>query len=287
MKRVLITGANSYIGESFEKWAKVKYPDQFQIDTLDMIDKSWKKTNFSGYDVIFHVAGIVHRKECPEMKELYYEVNTKLPVEIAIKAKKEEVKQFVFMSTMSVYGIDTRVINKKTKPVPKTWYGKSKLKAEKELKRLEDRNFGVAIVRPPMVYGKDCKGNYATLEKVALKIPVFPNIDNQRSMLYIDDLCEFLCLLMSKGGRDVYFPQNSEYVRTSDMVRIIAKKAGHPIWISKVWCPVIWIAQRVPGKISTLINKAFGNLVYDTNMSLEFKGEYQISHLESSISGKE
>ena len=126
MKKILITGANSYIGTSFEKYLKENYPDEYIVDTVDMIDGSWREKSFAGYDSVFHVAGIAHQKETKKNAHLYYEVNRDLAVETAKKAKSEGVKQFIFLSSMSVYGMDTGVITKETKPNPKSNYGKSK-----------------------------------------------------------------------------------------------------------------------------------------------------------------
>lgn len=287
MKRILITGANSYIGESFKAWAEKRYPDEFEINTIDMIDGSWRETDFSGYDVVFHVAGIVHKKEKPDMKSLYKTVNTKLPIEVAQKAQIEGVGQFIFMSSMSVYGMNTGVITRETKAFPRSLYGKSKLLAEKELLKMNNDGFRIAVLRPPMVYGQGCKGNYLLLTKAARVLPLFPNIENRRSMLYIDNLCEFLCLLIESGRDGIYFPQNREYVKTSDMVKIIAIISGHKIWLTKLLNPFIWIVGKIPGRISVLLEKVFGSLVYELELS-QYEGfNYQLLGLRESVKAME
>lgn len=291
MKRVLITGANSYIGESFERWVMKKYPNEFQIDTVDMIDESWRQKSFEGYDAVFHVAGIAHAdigKVSEETKTFYYKVNRDLTIETAEKAKREGVHQFVFMSSMIIYGESAAVGKKKvitidTKPQPANFYGDSKWQADKGVRKLKDETFHVAVVRPPMIYGKGSKGNYPLLAKLAKKLPVFPDITNERSMLHIDNLCEFLKLLMEHGESGIYFPQNSEYVRTSTLVKEIAKVSGHKIWVTKLLNPVVWIASRISGKISRMANKAFGNAVYEKDMSEHFDGKYRVRNLRDSI----
>ena len=61
MKRILITGADSYIGTSVEKWLKrSEFSGMYQVDTVDMRGEGWKQKDFSGYDTVFHVAGIAH-----------------------------------------------------------------------------------------------------------------------------------------------------------------------------------------------------------------------------------
>ncbi len=97
MKKILITGANSYVGTSFEKWLS-QWPDKYHVDTIDMIDGTWREKSFVGYDVIFHVAGIAHIKETKENAHLYYEINRDLAFETAQKAKADGTKQFIFLS---------------------------------------------------------------------------------------------------------------------------------------------------------------------------------------------
>src|SRR5690554_6731837 len=113
MRRVLITGQNSYIGTSVERWL-LRDPDKYKVDTIDMKDGSWKEKDFSQYDVVFHVAGIAHIKETSENQDLYYKVNRDLAYETAQKAKEDEVGQFIFLSSMSVYGLENGVIYKDT-----------------------------------------------------------------------------------------------------------------------------------------------------------------------------
>lgn len=291
MKRVLITGANSYIGQSFESWVTQKYSEQFQIETLDMIDGSWRKKSFVGYDVVFHVAGLAHAdvgKVSEERKKFYYKINRDLAVETAQKAKKDGVKQFVFMSSMIIYGESAglgkkKIITGETLPCPANFYGDSKWQADQGVRALDEADFHVAVLRPPMIYGNGSKGNYPLLAKMAKKLPVFPDIQNERSMLHVDNLCEFLCLLMLDGRSGIFFPQNEEYVKTSEMVRQIAAASGHGIWITKLFNPLVWCASMIPGKISGLVNKAFGSICYAQEISKYSGIEYQVKDFQTSI----
>ena len=280
MKKILITGANSYIGTSFEKWLS-KYPDKYSIDTIDMIDGVWRKKDFSSYDVVFHVAGIAHVSSNPKMKEIYYKVNRDLTIETAIKAKNEGVKQFIFMSSIIVYGDSSsskRVIDKNTVPTPSDFYGDSKLQAEQGIKQLESDNFKIVILRPPMIYGKGSKGNYPRLAKLAKITPVFPDFDNERSMLHIDNLCQFVKIMIDNEEAGIFFPQNKEYVRTSEMVKLIAEAHGKTIKMTRLFNPII----RLMFRIGT-INKVFGNLVYDKSMSDYDKANYRVTDFKDSI----
>lgn len=294
MKRILITGAGSYIGMSVEKWlTKPEFSGVYQVDTVDMRGDAWKEKDFSGYDTVFHVAGIAHAdvgKVTEEQEKLYYKVNCDLAVETAVKAKKSGVKQFIYMSSIIVYGEGTsvrkkRVITKDTKPSPSNFYGDSKWKAEQKLAPLSDDTFHVAILRPPMIYGRGSKGNYPVLAGLARKLPVFPDIDNERSMLYIKNLSEFFRLLVESEDGGIYFPQNMEYVKTSNMVELIAKVHGRKFKSMKCLNWAVYLISHVPGKAGGMANKAFGNLTYDKTMSNHFEstGNYRLFNIEKSI----
>lgn len=264
MKKILITGANSYIGTSFESYLQ-QWKDEYKIDTIDMIGDSWKSVSFSNYDVIFHVAGIAHVKESKKNAFLYYKINEELAIETALKAKNEKVKQFIVLSSMSVYGIEEGIVDEFTIPNPKTNYGLSKLKADKKIVQLNDDSFKVVILRPPMVYGKNCKGNYQKLRKFALNFPFFPLIENQRSMIFIDNLSMFVKKVIDGNMHGIFFPQDAEYICTSNLVKLIAYNNNKKIILTKIFNPLIRLCLKI--KIP-LIKKIFGNLVYKKNDSV-------------------
>lgn len=289
MKKVLITGANSYIGTTFENWIR-ENDSEINTDTLDMIGEAWKTADFSSYDAVFHVAGIAHAdvgKVSEEQQALYYKVNAGLTEECAKKAKAEGVKQFVFMSSIIVYGESAgigkeRVITKDTTLTPANFYGDSKVKAEEAIIPLTDESFKVAILRPPMIYGKGSKGNYPLLAKFARKLPFFPNVNNQRSMLYVGNLCKFVACLIKREESGIFFPQNKEYVNTGEMVKHIATIRGRKIGLIGLFNPMLKLMGKLGGKLGGLVNKAFGNMVYEKSMS-EYDFDYQIYDLEESI----
>ena len=290
MKKILITGANSYIGMAVENWLR-KNEENYSVDTVDMIDGTWREKSFTSYDVVYHVAGIAHAdvgNVSEETKAFYYKINTELAVETAEKAKRDGVKQFIFMSSMIIYGESGRfgqqkMVNRNTVPSPANFYGDSKWQADQKIQQLDDERFKVVIVRPPMIYGKGSKGNYPTLAKMARKLPIFPKIHNQRSMLHIDNLCEFIRLMIDNEENGVFFPQNREYSQTSELVHLISKCTGNKMIITSLLNPFVWITAYIPGKISGLVNKAFGNMTYDKEISVYPKGDYQIVSLEESV----
>lgn len=304
MKRVLITGASGYIGTNVEcylmEYNTKEGRECYQVETLSLRDSSWENYDFTPYDTILHMAGKAHADighVSEEVKQEYYDINCELAVRTAAKAKAEGVPQFVYISSVIVYGDSAKVgsskhITRDTEPSPANFYGDSKWQAEKRLKELEASDFFIAIVRPPMVYGKGSKGNFPLLVKLADKLPVFPDIPNERSMIYIENLAEFLRLLIDSGEGGTYLPQNKEYVTTARMVKAIAEAKGRKLRLTRVLNPLVKLASIIPGKIGGMANKAFGSLTIDRAFGLlkideESDGqqlpEYQIYSLEESI----
>lgn len=283
MRHVLITGAGSYVGTNVELWLR-QFPDKYEIHTLDMRGNAWKQHDFSKYQVVFHVAAIVHLnsgRESASIRNQYYEVNTELAFETAEKAKISGVEQFIFMSSMSVYG-ETGYITHNTEPAPQSFYGDSKWQAEQRIQGLSDTGFKVAVLRPPMVYGKGAKGNYPVLSKLAGKTIVFPRTENRRSMVYIGNLCEFIRLLIDNEDEGLFFPQDKQWINTCDMVREIADVRNHHIWFTGMLRPCVMIGKKFPGRIGKMCRKAFGDCCYDMEMS-EYRDEYRIYSLAEAI----
>lgn len=285
MKKILITGANSYIGISVETYLN-QWPERYQLDTVDMIGDGWKAVSFCGYDAVLHVAGLVHQpqtKNDPAQAEAYDRINHRLAVETAEKAKREGVRQFLFLSSASVYGLNAPVgkvvmITEDTPLNPTDNYGISKKKAEEGLQNLQDSGFKVAILRPPMIYGKGCKGNYQTMVKLARKLPVFPKVSNQRSMLYMENLAEFIRLLIDDEAEGIFCPQNREYVNTSEMVNLIAHAHGKGILLIGGFT---W-ALKLLASVTGIVDKAFGSLCYDFQLS-NYPKDYCVKDLQESI----
>lgn len=286
MKKILVTGANSYVGNSFQNYLNDFFGDRYQIDTIEMRDGSWKEKRFEGYDVVYHVAGIAHSdngKISPEKEKLYRGVNTDLTIEVAKKAKADGVKQFIFMSSAIIYGESNKIGKKKciardTEPSPANCYGDSKLQAELGIVPLQDEDFKVCILRCPMIYGKGSKGNFPQLEKFAKKLKFFPYIKNERSMLYIGNLVEFVRLMIDNEEKGIFWPQNAEYSNTSELVKMIGAANNKKVHLIKGFGWLLKFMSLFVRKI----NKAFGNLSYAQDLS-EYKVNYRKYTLEESI----
>lgn len=284
MKHILITGAQSYIGTAFAAYL-AGFPESYSVDTLDMRDSAWKETSFAGYDAVYHVAGIAHSDGGKKGDEaLYRAVNTDLAIETAAKAKADGVRQFLFMSSVLVYGKSTppakrRIIGKDTPPAPYNCYGRSKLEAEKGLLALGDGTFHVAILRCPMIYGKGCRGNYHTLSAYATRLPFFPRVGNRRSMLYIENLCIFVRQAIDGEVFGIFHPQNAEYVNTSKCFALIAACHGKKVRLTRVFNWALALLRPFTG----LVDKVFGDTAIDMELSRFGDNSYQKVSFEESI----
>lgn len=280
MKRILITGAGSYVGESVKKYMMTH--GDYRIDAVDTMGDAWKKADFAQYDVVYHVAGIAHVNADPKMEALYYKVNRDLTIEVAKAAKAAGVKQFIFMSSQIVFhesqSLKTEVLTTATKENPNGFYGDSKLQAENGIKPLADEKFKVCILRPCMIYGPNAKGNFPRLAKLASKVPVFPEWHNKRSMLYIDNLAEFVKQCVDRELEGTFYPQNREQADTVEIIRFFAKAAGHKVWITRLLNPFVWLGSFVLQPI----NKMFATYYYDPSMS-KYDFEYQDVSFEESL----
>lgn len=283
MKRILITGAGSFVGTSIEKWL-LRSPNDFSVDTVDTMNDAWKQADYSKFDVVFHVAGIAHVDPKPEMAPLYYKVNRDLAIEVAKCAKEHGVKQFIYMSSRIVYRVSRslkgNVTYPDTKPDPNDFYGDSKLQAENGLKELESESFKICILRPPMIYGAGNKGNLPRLAWLATKTPIFPDWHNKRSMLHVNNLAEFVKQIIMRELSGTFYPQNAELADTVEIVRAVAKENRHKIWITRLLNPFVWLGSFFLPPIP----KMFADSYYVPEMS-KYDFDYQVINFADSIKG--
>lgn len=279
MKKILILGAKSYLGESLFCWLG-KFPNKYEISIVSTLNYQWKDADFSKYDTVVDFAGIAHINNItPDMEGLFYSVNRDLTIEIGQYAKKHGVKHLIYFSSMNVYGDCCDKIQDRTVVNPTSFYGDSKLQGDLGLEKLEDENFKVAHLRPPFVYGNGCSGNYNSISNIAKKTPIFPDFKNNKSMIYIDNLCEFVRLVIDNKTDGYLTPQNKELVSTADLVREIAKVNRHKVWFTKLfnWC------IPIGNKITRQIRRAFADDCYDLNLSNYFGWKYCVVGFAESI----
>lgn len=279
MMNILIVGKDSYIGESLYTWIE-KYSDKYDVDIISPINGAWKKADFSKYDTVVNLAGIAHIKNITEeMKDLFYSVNRDLSIEIASYAKNNGVKHFIIFSSMNVYGDYCECINDRNAENPTSFYGDSKLQGDIGIRKLEDNSFAVSYIRPPFVYGKNCTGNYNTISRIARKTPIFPTYKNKKSMIYIDNLCEFVRMTIDEKLVGVLTPQNKELVSTYELVREIARWHNKRILFTGLFNWTIKPAIR----LTKTFRRAFANDCYVLNISNYWNYKYCVVSFEESI----
>ena len=285
MKKILITGRGSYLGNSLKAYLEA-FGNHYRVDCVSLRSGDWMEQSFRGYDAVYHTAAIVHQprsKDAPGELARYRAVNCDLAVDAAKKAKAEGVRQFVFLSTMAVYGLTaafgkTVTITAQTPTVPTDNYGLSKLEAERALLSLEGPDFRVSILRPPMIYGKDCKGNFRSLVSMARRLPFFPKVPNRRSMLYVGSLNRLVQQIIDREERGIFCPQDPEYVNTSAMVQAIAAAQGKRLLLIPGFSWALHLLRHLTGAV----DKAFGSLVYDKALS-KLEEDYCIASFPDSV----
>lgn len=222
MKKILVTGSSGYIGRNF-----INFNNKYIFEKFSLLNQKIEDIHFDNLDVILHFAALVHQKiEYPYIK--YHEINVDYPVELAKLAKENGVRQFVFISTIAVYGEEKKILDENTTCNPITSYGMSKLEAEKQLLELNDDSFIVSIIRPPMVYGKNAPGNIKSLVKLVKKIPLIPlaEIHNKRSFISIQNLCHMINEIIIQTKAGVLLASDDEPLSTTELVKHIADALG-------------------------------------------------------------
>lgn len=237
---------------------------------MDVLSEDWKNYDYSSFDAIVHVAGIVHRPDCKDW-ELYKRVNTDMPVKIATMAKEQGVKQYIYFSTMGVYQANKKLgasVVDETTPLlsnSSSFYGMSKLMAEEALTKLQEEGFSVAFVRPPSVYGKGCKGGYITgFKKIAQMLPVIPRAYENacQSFIYIDNLSECVRLIVENHLGGVFCPQDDEIPNANRLLEVICKGIGKTYRSSRLLGICLQLLNFIP-----LVKKAYGGIEYSRTLS--------------------
>ena len=232
MINILLTGANGFVGSYF----KSKYADKYNIQTFSFLNDDFKSLHVEGVEVIVHLSALVHQMG-GAAKEEYERVNVTQTLELARKAKESGVKHFVFMSSIKVYGEETNVAYSETTTCkPEDEYGKSKLKAEKELRKLESDDFKVSIIRTPIVYGYGVKANIKNLMGLVQKVSVLPfgRIQNRRSMVYVGNLCHVMDVIIQKEASGLFLASDDRAVSTTELIELIANALDKKIYLIKM-----------------------------------------------------
>ena len=261
-KNVLVVGDTSYIGKAF-----MAYAQGVNVHGVSARENAWENAHWENIHTVLHCAGLAHVPQKKHMQSQYHHINCKLAVEVATYSKAKGVGQFIFLSSMAAHG----------NPKAGDMYAQSKLAAEKALEKLNCPSFKVCIIRPPMVYGPGCKGNFPKLVKLVHRLPAFPNVpQQQRSMIYIDNLSQCILQLIINNQGGLHLPQNTEYVNTTHLAQLIAQYTGKNLRTTTLFNPFIHGLKGIVPPIS----KLFGNLVYPQESS---NATYHVVPFEESV----
>jgi nucleoside-diphosphate-sugar epimerase len=275
MKKVLIAGANSFVGRIFLKYSQYKNADE-----ISLVENKPEDIDFGKYDVVLHLAAIVHQsKKIPDSE--YYRVNKDLCLRVAENAKKAGVKQFVFLSTLKVYGEFvpfSEIRNESSKCFPDDAYGRSKFEAEIGLKELEDPDFIISIIRTPLVYGEGVKANMLSIVKLIDFLPVLPfgSVLNKRNFTYAENLIGYIDKIIEKRASGIFIAMDERAISTTELVIYLAKSLGKNVILFKL--PQIFIkigAFFKPG----IFDRLYGSLEFENNKTrkeLNFTPPYSI-----------
>lgn len=276
MNRIVIIGKKSFLGINFYNWI-ITNKINYDINLVGSRNSEWKLHDYSKVDVVIHVAAIVHSKKINEI--VYEEINYELVKDVSNFVKNKGVKHFIFISTLAVFGVDSGYIDENTLEFPKSIYAKTKLKAENYLKSIESGNFKISIIRSPMIYGKGSKGNYKKLSNISKFLFIFPQSYNSRSIIYVKNLCKFIQIIIDQQLMGVFYPQNYDYVNTTQLVESIRSLKGQYTHKSR-------ILGKINYNIFSITRKIFGNFQVSKMLyggPMNFPYDYQVKSFKESI----
>ena len=245
--KVLITGSNGFVGKELSNFFKLNGIDHKCLTRnsqyLDLDQKhvlledfycveSWVEV-LKDIDVVIHLVAKTHKNFDSTLNSLeeYRNINVKITETLCKSIKKSRAHRLVYLSSIKVNGESTnsnQFFDENTIPKPEDNYGKTKLEAEEVIKK-EFSNSGkeYTIIRAPLLYSaKNLKGNLKLLEKIIRKgIPLpLGSIKNQRSMLELKTLCEFIsaCLSSFETSNKIFLVSNDERYSTPEIINKIA-----------------------------------------------------------------
>jgi len=283
---ILVTGANGFVGKALvlallrKRGVKVsatarqifKLPEEceFHIASLDL-DNNWTNA-LRDCDTVVHVAARVHilRDRHTETLSTFSTVNTGGTLHLARQAVKAGVKRFVFVSSIKVNGEATKsdaFFTADDIPKPTDEYGVSKWEAEQGLMQLAaDTKMEVVIIRPPMLYGPNVKGNFAKLATLIAKgIPLpLAMVKNQRSFMALDNLVDLIltCIDHPKAANQIFLASDAQDLSTPELLNRMANAMRRNIILFPFPLPLLNLSATIIGKKNEA-NSLLGSLRLD------------------------
>ena len=232
MKSMVLTGSNGFVGSYFIN----NYSQKYAIQKFSFLNDDFTLLNLNDVNVVVHLSALVHQMGGASDAE-YERVNVTQTLDLARKAKESGVGQFVFMSTVKVYGEEmSSIYTERSMCIPQDEYGKSKLKAENELLKLEDESFKISIIRTPIVYGYGVKANIKNLVNLVQRILILPFVDikNKRSMVYVGNLCHLIDVVIQSMACGIFLASDDKSLSTTNLIELIAKELHKKVYLVKI-----------------------------------------------------
>lgn len=278
MERVLVTGANGFVGKAachillkneyavrgaVRSYESIKYlPDGVEPCVIGEIgpDTDWEKA-LNDVDAIVHLAGRAHvmKETVADSFAEYYRINTLGTEHLARIALKCGVSRFIYISSIKVNGEYTkpdsngkmRCFFEESIPDPQDYYAISKWKAEEVLHKIkEESGLEIVILRPPLIYGPGVKANFLYLLKMVELGMLFPfgSVKNIRSFIYLGNFIDIIsrCITDPAAAGQTFLVSDGQDVSTPDLIRKIGQATG----CKSVLVPFPVGALKFLGKVS-------------------------------------
>lgn len=263
MKRILLTGANGFVGNYFLK----KYSSSYEIITFSFLNDNFVNLDLSNIDVVIHCSALVHQMKGASWEQ-YEKININQTIQLADKAKKSGVKHFIFLSTIKVYGEESNkhcYENSRTNPTD--YYSISKLKAEDSIRNIESSNFKISVLRCPLIYGAGVRANFANLINLIKKASILPfkNIKNKRSLVFVGNVCFILHRIIFLEKRGIFLSVDDKALSTTDLIQIIAKYLDKKILL----IDIIFFDKFLKIIKPSYYQRLFGSLVINNDYTME------------------
>ena len=283
--KLLITGANGFIGQALcphlahlghEVIPAVRQPSAVPGERVIPTDDAlaWQQA-LHGCQSVVHLAGRAHvmDEQARDPLHAFREANVRLTLALAQQAAQAGVQRFVFVSSIKVHGESTAPAQRFTAqdaPQPCDPYAISKWEAEQGLQQIANATgMELVIVRPPLVYGPGVKGNFAQMLRWVCKSVPLPlgAVQNQRSMVALDNLVDFLALcalpdLSPRAAGQVFLISDGATVSTPELLRKMAQAYGRSLWLPSL--PAAWLKGcAVALGQGQAIDRLLGSLVID------------------------
>ena len=296
MNKILITGSTGFVGQNLCKKLILdknfvrettrsnvkKKLDKREVFTVGEIDENtnWS-TALKDVDCVIHCAARAHIMNEKKLDSLssYRKINVEGTRNLAEQSAKAGVKRIIFLSSIKVNGEKTKLsipFRHDDNPKPEDAYGISKWEAELALQKIS-KEYGteIVIIRPPLIYGPNVKGNFLRLMDLLARRIFLPisRTDNVRSLVGMENLVDLICCCIKHpdAAGKVFLVSDDKDVSTSELI----KKIGNAMGKSQFFVPIPFFLLKILGRIigkSSEIERLFGNLQVDCSNTLNVLG---------------